>query len=86
VIIVSRIMHVKVDKRLNDTNKIKYQRRLKSRLAIVMFRGTGLVPFLSSILKFWTVKDDLCNLVSLYVKGLSQQGNIMRQNYKINFK
>jgi len=40
VIIVSRIIHVKVDKRLNVTNKFKYQRRLSSRLAIVMFRGT----------------------------------------------
>lgn len=52
----------------------------------IYLKFTGLVPFLSSIFKFWTVKDDLCNLVSLYVKGLSQQGNIMRQNYKINFK
>ena len=40
VIIVSRIIHVKVDRRLNVTNKFKYQRRLLSRLAIVMFRGT----------------------------------------------
>ena len=40
MIIVSRIIHVKVDRRLNVTNKIKYQRRLSSRLAIVMFRGT----------------------------------------------
>ena len=40
MIIVSRIMHVKVDRRLNVTNKFKYQRRLSSRLAIVMFRGT----------------------------------------------
>ena len=40
MIIVSRIMHVKVDRRLNDTNEIKDQRGLSSRLAIVMFRGT----------------------------------------------
>ena len=40
MIIVSRIMHVKVDRRLNVTNKFKYQRRLSSRLPIVMFRGT----------------------------------------------
>ena len=40
MIIVSRIIHVKVDRRLNVSNKIKYQRRLSSRLAIVMFRGT----------------------------------------------
>jgi len=40
VIIVSRIIHVKVDRRLNVTNKFKYQRRLSSRLPIVMFRGT----------------------------------------------
>jgi len=40
VIIVSRIIHVQVDRRLNVTNKFKYQRRLSSRLAIVMFRGT----------------------------------------------
>ena len=40
VIIVSRIIQVKVDRRLNVTNKFKYQRRLSSRLAIVMFRGT----------------------------------------------
>ena len=38
--IVSRIIHVQVDRRLNVTNKFKYQRRLSSRLAIVMFRGT----------------------------------------------
>ena len=40
MIIVSRIIQVKVDRRLNVTNKFKYQRRLSSRLAIVMFRGT----------------------------------------------
>ena len=40
MIIVSRIIHVKVDRRLIVTNKFKYQRRLSSRLAIVMFRGT----------------------------------------------
>ena len=40
MIIVSRIIHVKVDRRLNVTNKFIYQRRLSSRLAIVMFRGT----------------------------------------------
>ena len=40
MIIVSRIIHVKVDRRLNVTNKLKYQRRLSSRLAIVMFHGT----------------------------------------------
>ena len=40
MIIVSRIIHVKVDRRLNVTNKFIYQRRLSSHLAIVMFRGT----------------------------------------------
>ena len=40
MITVSIIIHVKVDRRLNVTNKFKYQRRLSSRLAIVMFRGT----------------------------------------------
>ena len=40
MIIVSRIINVKVDRRINVKNKIKYQRRLSSRLAIVMFRGT----------------------------------------------
>ena len=40
MLIVSRIIHVKVDRRLNVTNKFNYQRRLSSRLAIVMFRGT----------------------------------------------
>ena len=40
MIIVLRIIHVKVDRRLNVTNKFKYQRRLSSRLAIVIFRGT----------------------------------------------
>ena len=40
MIIVSRIIHVKVDRRINVKNKIKYQGRLSSRLAIVMFRGT----------------------------------------------
>ena len=40
MIVVSRIIHVKVDRRLNVTNKFKYQRRLSSRLPIVMFRGT----------------------------------------------
>ena len=39
MIIVSRIIHVKVDRRLNVTNKFKYQRRLSSRLPIFMFRG-----------------------------------------------
>jgi len=33
MIVVSRIIHVKVDRRLNVTNKFKYQ-------AFVMFRGT----------------------------------------------
>ena len=45
VIIVSRIIHVKVDRRLNVTNKFKYQRRLSSRLPIVMFRGTPCMYF-----------------------------------------
>ena len=40
MLIVSRIIHVKVNRRLNVTNKFIYQRRLSSRLAIVMFRGT----------------------------------------------
>ena len=40
MIIVSRIIHVKLDRRLNVTNKFKYQRRLSSHLPIVMFRGT----------------------------------------------
>ena len=40
VIIVSRIIHVKVDRRINVKNKFKYQRRLSSRLAMFMFRGT----------------------------------------------
>jgi len=40
VIFVSRIIHVKIDRRLNVTNKFIYQRRLSSRLAIAMFRGT----------------------------------------------
>ena len=30
MIIVSRIIHVKVDRRLNVTNKFKYQRRLST--------------------------------------------------------
>ena len=40
MIIVSRIIHIKVDRIINVKNKFKYQRRLSSRLAIVMFRGT----------------------------------------------
>ena len=40
MLIVSRNIHVKVDRRLNVTNKFKYQRRLSSCLAIVMFHGT----------------------------------------------
>ena len=48
MIIVSRIMHVKVDRRLNVTNKLKYQRRLSSRLAIVMFRGTPCIYIVST--------------------------------------
>ena len=48
MIIVSRIIHVKVDRRLNVTNKFKYQRRLSSRLAIVMFRGTPCISFLNN--------------------------------------
>ena len=39
MIIVSRIIHVKVDRRLNVTNKFKYQRRLSSRLAMSCFVG-----------------------------------------------
>ena len=46
MIIVSRIIHVKVDRRLNVTNKFKYQRRLSSHLAIVMFRGTPCIKLL----------------------------------------
>ena len=45
MIIVSRIIHVIVDSRLNVTNKFKYQRRLSSRLPIVMFRGTPCTCF-----------------------------------------
>jgi hypothetical protein len=45
MIVVSRIIYVKVDRRLNVTNKFKYQRRLSSRLAIVMFRGTPCILF-----------------------------------------
>jgi len=44
VIIVSRIIHVKVDRRLICHNKFKYQRRLSSRLAIVMFWGHPVTP------------------------------------------
>ena len=47
MIIVSRIKHVKVDRRLNVTNKFKFQRRLSSRLPIVMFRGTPCTLILS---------------------------------------
>ena len=50
MIIVSRILHVKVDRRLNVTNKFKYQRRLSSRLAIVMFRGTPCIKNFVQIL------------------------------------
>ena len=46
--IVSRIIHVKVDRRLNVTNKFKYQRRLSSRLPIVMFRGTPCASYQDS--------------------------------------
>ena len=35
VIVVSRIIHVKVDRILNVTNKFKYQRQLSSRLVVV---------------------------------------------------
>ena len=57
MIIVSRIIHVKVYKRLNVTNKFKYQRRLSSRLAIVMFRGTPCILInAANISKF---KDDV---------------------------
>ena len=40
MIIVSRIIHGKADRKINVKNKFKYQRRLLSRHAIVMFRGT----------------------------------------------
>ena len=54
MIIVSRIIHVKVDRRLNVNNKFKYQRRLSSRLAIVMFRGTPCIfIILSTPSKYW---------------------------------
>ena len=45
MIIVSRIIHVKVDRILNVTNKFKYQRRLSSRLSIVMFHGTPCIKY-----------------------------------------
>ena len=49
MIIVSRIIHVKVDRRLNVTNKFKYQKRLSSRLAIVMFRGTPCIQIMRAV-------------------------------------
>ena len=45
MIIVSRIINVKVDRRLNVTNKFIYKRRLSSRYAIVIFRGTPCTIF-----------------------------------------
>ena len=50
MIIVSRIIHVKVDRRLNVTTKFIYQRRLSSRLAIVMFRGTPCIKQLNNFI------------------------------------
>jgi len=78
--IVSRIIHVKVDKRLNVTNKFKYQRRLSIRLAIVMFRGTPCIWLYLDVLKLYSCKpiyqyniDDilvkLCLLSSLHVNN-----------------
>ena len=62
MIIVSRIIHVKVDRRLNVTNKFKYQRRLSSRLAIVMFRGT---PCITCILNLFLSKQLTINKCTL---------------------
>ena len=62
MIIVSRIIHVKVDRRLNVTNKFKYQRRLSSRLAIVMFRGTRCILKLVTIIQIMYIMY-LCNRV-----------------------
>jgi len=55
VIIVSRIIHVKVDRILNVTNKFKYQRRLSSRLAIVMFRGSPCMYVTKCVLKCFLI-------------------------------
>ena len=70
--IVSRIIHVKVDRRLNVTNKFKYQRRLSSRLPIVMFRGTPCTYNKGIILSiFWYFQQrHYCLFSGTYNKGI----------------
>ena len=63
MIVVSRIIQVKVDRGLNVKKKIKYQRRLSSRLAIVMFRGT---PCITLIKNYILIKKTRLNLY-LYI-------------------
>ena len=62
MIIVS-IINVKVDRRLHVTNKFKYQRRLSSCLAIVMFRGTPCTVVLVTV--FGLFKTNLTKLPTL---------------------
>ena len=64
MIIVSRIIHVKVDRRLNVANKFKYQRRLSSRLSIVMFRGTPCICSHSHYQSF-----QVSHFLLIYYKG-----------------
>ena len=69
MIIVSRIIHVKVDRRLNVTNKFKYQRRLSIRLAIVMFRGTP------------CIKIYICYIIQTKIKHLSHSSHGLVENF-----
>ena len=71
MIIVSRIIHVKVDRRLNVTNKFKYQRRLSSRLAIVMFRGTPCMYKIYKICKTLKVFLRRTENVQILFKGVN---------------
>ena len=81
MIIVSRIIHVKVDRRLSVTNKFKYQRRLSSRLAIVMFRGTPCmfifirielydVKIVYDVTKLTKAHNELLDALSCYEYGV----------------
>ena len=72
MIIVSRIIHFKVDRRLNVTNKFKYQRRLSSRLPIVMFRGTPCIKLVKDkrISSLYTVHYNLVGYPFIWFRSV----------------
>ena len=75
MILVSRIIHAKEDRSLNVTNKFKYQRRLPSRLAIVMFRGT----LCSLIVRIWITILNVVFVKNMLDKNFTTQVGIFIQ-------